>query len=145
MDLDELEEMWKKDAVIDEDNLASESGRIPVLHAKYYKLYFRSVMRVNKLKADLKILEKEKNEYYNGTMSEEDLKAKDWKPNPLKILRSDMDKYIQSDKAIIAECLIIDYNMGMAKFLEDILKQINTRNFIVKNMIDFLKFRNGGY
>ena len=145
MDIEEIEKMWAADAVIEEGNLGQEATKIPKLHAKYYKIYFRSVMKLSKLKAELKVLEKAKIEYYNGTMAEEDLKEHGWKPNPLKILRSDMDKYIQSDKDIIELCLRVDYYSGIAKFLEDIIKNINNRNFTIKSHIDFLKFQHGGY
>ena len=145
MDIEELEKMWAKDAKIDQTDISNEALKIPELHAKYHKHYYRSVMKLNKLKADLKVLEKDKTEYYNGSMAEEDLKEKGWKPNPLKILRNDMDKYIQSDKDIINLCLKIDYYSGIAKFLEDVLRQINNRNFILKSYIDWEKFKNGGY
>ena len=39
MDLDKIQEMWQKDAVIDPDNLHDESLKIPQLHSKYYTLY----------------------------------------------------------------------------------------------------------
>lgn len=145
MDIEEIEKMWAVDGKIDETNIAREGSRIPELHSKYYKMYYRAVMKTNKLKSELKVLEKDKIEYYNGTMAQEDLKERGWKPNPLKILRSDMDKYIQSDKDIIELCLKIDYYAGMSKFLEDIIKQINNRNFQLKTIVDWLKFQNGGY
>lgn len=145
MDIEEIEKMWAEDAVIDETNLSSESAKIPKLHSKYYKIYYRAAMKTYKLKADLKVLEKDKIEYYNGTMAEEDLKERGWQPNKLKILRSDMDKYIQSDRDIIDLCLKIDYYSGLSKFLEDILKNINNRSFLIKNCIDWQKFQNGGY
>lgn len=145
MDIEEIEKMWAKDCKIDETNVSLEAVKIPELHSKYYKLYYRSVMKTNKLKSELKVLEREKTEYYSGTMAQEDLKEKGWKPNPLKILRSDMDRYIQSDKDIIEMCLKIDYYNGMSKFLEDIIKQINNRNFQLKTIVDWLKFQNGGY
>lgn len=145
MDIEEIEKMWSVDCKIDETNIASEATKIPELHSKYYKLYYRAVMKANKLKSELKVLEKDKTEYYNGTMAQEDLKERGWKPNPLKILRNDMDKYIQSDKDIIELCLKIDYYTGMAKFLEDIIKQVNNRNFQLKTIVDWVKFQAGGY
>jgi hypothetical protein len=145
MDVEELEKMWAEDAKIDETNLSRESARIPEMHSKYYKLLFRAHLRTSKLKSNLKELERSKTEYYNGTMAEEDLKEKNWKPNPLKILRQDLDKYIQSDRDIIDLSLKIDYQASVEKFLEDVVRQINTRNFIIKNMVEFLKFQNGGY
>ena len=39
MNLDKIQEMWERDAVIDPDNLHDESLKIPQLHAKYYTIY----------------------------------------------------------------------------------------------------------
>jgi hypothetical protein len=39
MNLDEIQEMWQRDSVIDPDNLHDESLKIPQLHAKYYTIY----------------------------------------------------------------------------------------------------------
>ena len=39
MNLDEIQEMWERDATIDPDNLHDESLKIPQLHAKYYTVY----------------------------------------------------------------------------------------------------------
>jgi hypothetical protein len=145
MQLEQLEAMWAEDCKIDETNLARESTRIPELHSKYYKLYIRSATKASKYKSDLKELERIKTEYYNGSMAEEDLKHYGWKQNPLKILKSDIAKYIESDKDIINLCLKIDYQVSYTKFLEDIIRQINNRNFIIKNIIDYMKFTHGGY
>ena len=49
MTLDEIQDMWKRDAVIDPDNLHDESLKIPQLHSKYYSVYNTiSLMRENK-------------------------------------------------------------------------------------------------
>ena len=39
MNLEKIQEMWERDAVIDPDNLHDESLKIPQLHSKYYTLY----------------------------------------------------------------------------------------------------------
>lgn len=142
---DDINEMWAKDCKIDEANLIEEARRIPELHSKYYNLFYKEALRVKKLKFDLKELELAKTEYFNGSMAEEDLKARGWKPNPLKILRNDMDKYIQSDKDIINLSLKIAFHEERANYLESIIRQINSRNFIIKSMIDMLKFQAGEF
>jgi hypothetical protein len=76
-------------------------------------------------------------------MDELELKQKGWAPNPLKILRQDLDKYIQSDKEIISLSLKIALHEERANYLENIVRHINNRNFIIKNMIDFMKFQSG--
>jgi hypothetical protein len=141
---DDINEMWSKDCKIDETNLISESRRIPELHSKYYNLFFKEALKVKKHKSDLKELERAKFEYYTGSMDEEELKERGWKPNPLKILRQDIDKYIQSDREIINLSLKIAYHEERANYLESIVRQINNRNFIIKSMIDWAKFQAGG-
>ncbi len=145
MTLEELNEMWAKDAKIDEASLGSEATKIPQLHNKYYMFYSKEVLRLRKYKADLKELEHAKFEWYTGSLAEEDMKARGWRPNPLKILRADVNKYIESDKDVINLSLKIDYHMQLANYLEDIVKQINSRNFIIKSAIDWAKFQAGGF
>jgi len=145
MDTNQISEMWAKDAPIDETNLVGESKRIPLLHSKYYNLYYKEVLRVKKLKAEYKELERLKREYYDGSMDRQTLAEMGWEPFQLKILRNDMDKYIQADKDIIKLSLTIDFHTANANYLEDIIKTIHSRNFVVKNMIDILKFQAGDY
>lgn len=145
MDTNDISALWAKDSIIDETNLVGESKRIPVLHSKYYNLFYREVLRVKKLKAEYKELEARKREYYDGSMAEEDLKDHGWKPYQKKVLRNEVDKYIQADKDIIKLSLTIDFHSANANFLEDIVRTIHSRNFIVKNMIDMLKFQAGDY
>jgi len=145
MDTNDISAMWAADAPIDETNLVGESKRIPLLHSKYYNLYYREVLRVKKLKAEYKELEALKREYYDGSIDEQTLREKGWKPFQLKVLRNDLDKYIQSDKDIIKLSLTIDFHSANANFLEDIIKTIHGRNFVIKNMIDILKFQSGDY
>lgn len=144
MQIDEYEKMWAKDCEIDETNLVRESARIPVLHSKYYKLYHRAAMKATKLRYDLKDLERLKTEYYNGTISEEDLKKNGWRPNGTKLMKSEIPRRIETDKDVIELCLKIDYYSSIAKFLEDVLKQIHQRNFVIRNMVEMIRFNSGG-
>jgi hypothetical protein len=145
MDTNDIAAIWAADSPIDETNLLGESKRIPSLHSKYYNLYYREVLRVKKLKAEYKELEMDKRNWYDGSMAEEDLREKGWKPFQRKVIRNDLDKHIQADKDVIKLSLTIDFHTANANYLEDIIKTIHSRNFIVKNMIDILKFQSGDY
>ena len=145
MSTDDISEMWAVDARIDETNLMGESKKIPELHNKYYTLYYKEALRVKKLRYDYKELEHAKREWFEGSMAEEDLRERGWKPYQKKILRNDVDKYIQADRDIINLSLKIDYHSARANYLEDIIKTIHSRNFVIKNMIDVLKFQHGEY
>ena len=136
MSTDDISELWSKDSKIDETNLMGESKRIPELHSKYYNLYYKEALKVKKLRYDYKELEMAKREWIDGSMAEEDLRDRGWRPFQKKVIRQDMDKYIQSDKDVINLSLKIDYHSVRANYLEDIVKTIHSRNFIIKNIID---------
>jgi len=145
MSTDDISEIWAKDAKIDESNLAGEAKKIPELHNKYYSMYYKEALRVKKLRYDYKELELAKREWYDGTMAEEDLKERGWKPFQKRVMKNDMDRYIQADRDIINLSLKIDYHSTRANYLEDIVKTLHSRNFIIKSMIDILKFQHGEY
>lgn len=145
MSTDDISAMWAKDAKIDETNLVAESKKIPELHNKYYTMYYKEALRVKKLRYDYKELELAKREWLDGSMAEEDLKERGWKPYQRKVLRNDIDKYLQADPDIIRLSLKIDFHTANADFLEDIIKTVHSRNFIIKSMIDVLKFQHGEY
>ena len=145
MSTDDISAMWSVDSKIDETNLVAESKKIPELHNKYYTMYYKEALRVKKLRYDYKELELAKREWLDGSMAEEDLKERGWKPSQRKVLRTDIDKYLQADVDIIRLSLKIDYHSANADFLEDIIKTLHSRNFIIKSMIDVLKFQHGEY
>lgn len=143
--LEDVERLWLEDCKIDDTNLIGESARIPELHAKYHSMLCKEALRLKKFKTDYDELVKAKTEYYNGSISEDELIARKWEPNPLKILRQDINIYIQADKDIINLSLRTGVQEQVVRFLEDIVRQINSRNFVIKNMIEWAKFSNGGY
>lgn len=145
MELDEVNQMWAKDCKFDETNLISESLRIPSMHNKYFTLYAHEFLKFKRQKAKLLELEKAKREYYDGSMDEIELKERGWKPNPLKILRTDINRYIETDKDIINMTLKVDYQSTIMHYLEDIIKQIHGRNYLIKNAVELMKFQNGGF
>ena len=145
MSTDDISEIWAADAVIDETQLAQEAKKIPILHSKYYNMYYKEALKVKKLRYDYKVLEFDKREWISGDMAEEDLRERNWKPFQKKVMRQDMDKYIQADSDIIKLSLRIDYHSCRANFLEDIVKTIHSRNFIINNIISVMKFQAGDY
>lgn len=143
MTLDEIFAEYEKDVVIDITNLANESLNIPKLHIKYYRMYSTEKMLLKKMEADLVELKRLKNDYYSGSMDFETLKELGWKPFQLKVLRSDLSSYINSDKDIINKTLKMAVQQEKLSLLEDILKTIHTRNFLIKNAIDVQRFQAG--
>ena len=136
--LEKIQEMWEKDAVIDPDNLHTESLKIPSLHAKYYDIYNNLILLRKKAEQQRKNIRHERYEYYSGK-SDPDVYVQN--PFPKKIRDKDtMTKYLDADEKLSSSSLKIDYYDTMLSYLEDILKQIHQRNYQIKNAIEFNKF-----
>lgn len=143
MKLEDIYEMWGVDGAIDETNISSESANIPKLHNKYYQMYVTEGLRLKKLRADYKTLYKLKTEYYKGELDIEELKEYGWDPQPLKILRQDLPIHLDADKDIINHTLKVGLQEAVVDYLESIIRQINNRNFYLKNIVDWERFRTG--
>ena len=131
---------WEEDSKIDEDNLHTESTRIPSLHAKYYKI-LNNVLLLKKLEENkFKQLKKEKWQYYTGKADPEVYIEK---PFDHKVLRQDVDKYMDADDDLIKVLNKIDYFQVMLSYLDSILKTINNRTYQIKNSIEWQQFIRG--
>ena len=140
MNLDEIQLSWEEDSKIDEDNLHSESTKIPSLHAKYYRI-LNNILLMKKLEENkFKQLKKTKWQYYTGKADPEVYIDK---PFDHKVLRQDVDKYMDSDEDLIKVLNKIDYFQVMLNYLDSILKIINNRTFQIKNAIEWQKFIRG--
>ena len=143
MKLEEIQSHWEKDSVIDRSELGEESLKIPQLHSKYYKIYSEERMSLRKLEYQYNHLKKLKSSYYNGSMSEEELNEHGWEPNPLKILKSDIPMYIESDSDVITLQTKIDMQQEKVEFVESVIKSFTTRGYQIKSAIDWEKFKVG--
>ena len=141
--LDEYFDLWAEDSKIDRTELGEESIKIPQLHHKYYKMYSLERLNLVKLQEEMKILKKDKIEYYTGTMAEEDLKERGWEPNPLRILKSDIPIHMEADKDFVDLNLKLAYNKEKVEFLEAVVKTLNLRSYQINNAINWEKFKVG--
>jgi len=92
---------------------------------------------------DFASLRRSKWEYYTGKISEEDLEEKGWEPFNLKILKSDIDMYLDSDNDMILMKQKITYQEEKVFYLESIIKEISQRNWEIRNAIEWRKFVSG--
>ena len=143
MKLDEIQVMWERDSCIERTELGEESLRIPRLHSKYYNLYSteRSILR--KWEGEYKRLYKDKYEYYNGTISEDDLRQNGWTPFSLRILKTDIPTYIDADADVVKARNMIGNQQDKVEFIESIIKSLPARGYQIKAAIDWEKFKMG--
>jgi len=143
MQLDAILDEWHKDCQIDRTELGEAALNIPQLHSKYYKMFSSERLALKRLEAEYKSLAKAKWEYYQGLMDLEDLREWGWEPNPLKILKQDLDRYIDSDPDIIQLTMKISYAKEKVDFLDNVIRSLNTRGYNIRAAIDWEKFKMG--
>lgn len=143
MELEKIESMWLIDSKIDRTDLATESLKISELHNKYYKIFTREKLLHKKMQNDLSVLKKTKWEYYNGKIAPEELREIGWDSFDKRILKSDVDIYLQSDKDLIEANLNISYQLEKVEFLQSILDSLKQRTWNIRNAIEFIKFSQG--
>ncbi len=140
MNLDELYNEVARDLKIDDTELDLESIRTPQIHNKYLNKFTKESLRFKKLSDDYKVLYRIKWEYYTGKASS-DVYAE--KPFDLKILKSDIGIYLDSDPELIEIGQKMAYTKQCVDYLERILREINNRNWNIRNTIEWKKFING--
>lgn len=140
--LDEIMNMWEKDAIIDRLEPGTALLDIPKLHQKYLKELVEHRLASRKVNFDILRTRKLKYEYYSGKMSEEDLKEHGWEPFQLR-LKSDIVSYIDSDKDIITFQERKLYHDEVVLVIESIMKELHSRTFQIRDYILWEKFVNG--
>ena len=140
MTLDELEAQAEKDLKIDDTELDLESLKTPQLHSQYLKTYSTYALMLKKAEGDYSKLHIKKWLFYTGKAEPEEYKEKNF---DLKVLRQDVDKFIDSDDEIIKQRQKIEYLKQICHYCESTLKQINNRTFQIKNAIEFMRFNAG--
>jgi len=147
LNIENILEMWKKDADIDEMNLDDASKDAARLHAKYLELLMTTKLQYQRNEYKLKSLLKEKWLYYNGKMSKEQIDEKGWPYDPFnglaKPLKGEMDYYYNSDPDIMALNEKIEYLKTVIDTLDEILQNVKWRHQTIKNMIDWRRFTSG--
>jgi hypothetical protein len=76
-------------------------------------------------------------------LSHDELKDNGWEPFSLKVLKSDLHIYLDSDKDLMAFQLKLEMQKEKIDFLENIIKSLNTRGYQIKSAIDWEKFKVG--
>ena len=140
MTLEEIQEQVHKDLKMDETNLSLESIKTPQLHNKYLKELNKFKLLLVKSDDEYKLLRKYKWEYYTGKAEAQVYKDQ---PFDLKILRQDIDKYLDADGELQKSKQKVKYLEVVIDYLDRTVKQINNRGFLIKNSIDWRKFTNG--
>ena len=140
MTLEELQDLAEKDLRINDTELDLESLKTPQLHNKYMKHLTKFKLMLSKAEAEFAQTRKTLWEYYTGKA---DASVYAQKPFDLKILKQDVDQYIQSDDEYIKAKQKVDYLSTTTDFLDRTIRQIQSRDWNIRNAIEWRKFTSG--
>ena len=146
LDIDDIERNWAVDSKIDLTNLNENSSRIVELHSKYHKALNAAKRALRVFEADKKRMILWRTDYYMNNLPKDFLDEKGWKVRKERpVLKTELDRYLDADELIIDLNLSIGECNDIITYCESIIKTINNKPFIIKNIIDNKKFENGGY
>jgi hypothetical protein len=141
MKIDDIHDMWDIDCVINEDRLDRESVKTPNLHSKYLRFLIQHRMKLAALQADYNTTRQRKFRYYRGEMGKvelEELQWTQWQGN--KPLKNEMDEFLEGDSDLNKIRIKCEYIKGMIEALEAILGQIKSRDWQIRNAIQWKQF-----
>ena len=140
MTLEELQQAVNKDFKLDDTELDTESVNIPLLHNKYLIHFNKFSLLLKKAEYDHKSMIRDKWEYYTGKADPSVYKEK---PFDIKVLKADVHIYMDSDPELQKADQKTAYLNQIVKYLEQVLRSVNNRTFLIKNAIEWKKFTSG--
>tara|TARA_R110000822_G_scaffold27995_9_gene83153 strand:- start:4741 stop:5184 length:444 start_codon:yes stop_codon:yes gene_type:complete len=146
MDLQTILSEWTKDSEIQRNHLDETSRQTPALHAKYLQWLAEAKLAKKRAEFKQKTLLKQKWLWYNGKMSEEQIKTLGWDFDPLeglKIMKGEMEYYYNSDPEIQQSEEKIAYWKTLIETLTEIVNNLNWRHQTIGNMIKWRAFEAG--
>ena len=142
MKFEEIMDEAKKDAKLDYTELAKESVNLTNLIVKWSQIYSVEKVSLAAINRKFNALYKERWQYYLGKASDEYYQK--YPPLDLKIMRSDVDIYLNSDEILSEIKEKQELQEQKISFLENFIKSLHSRGFNIRAAVDYLKFTNGG-
>jgi hypothetical protein len=145
MDLNDILAQWGEDCEIGH-NLDEASRETPKLHAKYLGYHIQTKLLLKRAEEKQQILLKNKFLWYNGKLSQEEVSALGWNPDPfdgLKIMKGDLSYYYDSDPEIQQSEAKIVYFKTMLEALKEIIDTLKWRHQTIGNSIRWKQFEAG--
>lgn len=144
VNIEALMEEWIKDAPYDETEPQKAMANIPKLHAKYLRIMTHHNLLVKKISAEYNTRRKIKWEYFSGDLNNpEDLAKYGLEPMLKKVLRADLQHYLDSDTELNNILLKKVMHEEIVDFCKSVLKELNNRTFQLKAYMDWERFIGG--
>ena len=143
MTLDVLHKEWAVDQELTFDRPDKMIRDVPLLHSKWWRYYTDQRQRYSLLKHESDELRRAKFEWYLGRLDDTERERRGWPHQPLRIVRQEVDTYLNSDADLLPYRGKMENAEIKLKFIEDVIKHINGRGYLIRSYIDYLKFSQG--
>ena len=141
MNLEQLQDQWKKDSVLDDVLHDNDSLAIPQLHMKYMEFHNTYSLMKKERELELKRLLRDKWLYYKGKAPAAIYKEM---PFDYKLTAKDeISMFIEADQEVQKIQYKLDYIEQVLFFLDGVLRMINSRTYHIKNAIEWKRFQSG--
>ena len=141
MNLDELKRIAEADLpIINDEHIDQESYKNQVIKQKWLDFKSDFELMLIKARTDHQQLYSEKWEYYGGKA---DAKVYAAKPFDIKVMKTDLQMYVQSDEDILRLQNKIGYYETCVDYCKGIIKSIDNRGWDIRNATDWKKFEAG--
>ena len=136
--------MWQEDVKIDVSELERENLKVPLLHGKYLKFYSNERLKLKALKQKKAQLTNTLFDYYRGDLNNpEDLKLINREKYNFTKDSKGIERCVEGDSEMININIKFAYQSELVDVLEEIVKSLNNRGFVIKNAIEVYKINNG--
>ena len=142
MKLEDIQTEAESDLMFDKNKLVDASIDTPRLVNKYYGYLIDEGRILKMIENKIHEVYRDRYEYYLHMAPPEVYIAKPWNR---KVLKGDVDMYIQSDNLYSDMVNKLEAQKYKVKYVEEIINQLNQRSYNIKNIIEYSKFTNGGY
>jgi len=142
--LEDILKYWDTDSIIDSTEPGKELLKIPTLHNKYLKILVTHRLAMKRINFDYARMRKTKEEYYNGSLSQEELEEYGWEPFLLNVkTKHGIERYIESDKELIRLLEKKMYHDEAISVCESIMQELKSRTYQLKDYISWERFIGG--
>jgi len=142
--IETLMKEWSNDCQVDEAEPQRELANIPKLNAKYLNIMVHHKLLAKKATSNYYKMRRFKVMYYSGDLNNpEDLKEHNLEPFRKKILKQDMDDWLQADEELTQVLMKKIIHDEIVKYCEYVLKECHSRTFQLRSYIDYEKFLGG--
>ena len=137
-----MKEMIKEDSLFikDEVNIVDASLSVPELSGKYHQLIAEETMLLRSIQKEYNSLYRDRWLFYSGKASPE---VYDEEEFHLKILKQDLDKFLNADELLNKEKDKIVLQETKINLLTEFVKSIMSVSFNIGNAIKWKKFLSG--